>query len=128
VKHISKSKQFPDGEIGGDVSSSMLVSMCGRREEGDTLVTAAMQSDCDDCRTAVNVGRVGDVRWDGRGKLGVQPEVAPYEPQPWEHIKTIEEERRTKTAQQHNAEAGSTVGSYSFIPDDKKSNNRRKKK
>jgi len=68
-------------------------SVCGRGTPEDTFVEAAMQSDCDDCRVhpSINVGRVNDVRWDGRGKLGVQKELAEYEPAPNE-IKTREQE------------------------------------
>lgn len=63
-------------------------AVCGA---DDKLVDAAMQSDCDDCRTnpSINVGRVGDVRWDGRGKLGVQPELEPYEPKPIEILRKV---------------------------------------
>lgn len=80
-----------------------------------------MQSDCDACRNhpSINVGCVGDVRWDGRGKLGMQPPTPEYTPQPWS-VKTLEEERaeRIATAAQHNAQQGSTVGSFSFTPNE----------
>ena len=72
--------------------------VCGNMMVGvDVLVEAAMQSSCDDCRVhpSINVGRVNDVRLDGRGKLGVQPETPMYEPQPWP-VKTLEEERRER--------------------------------
>lgn len=104
------------------VTEDVAIAVCeAPPNDTDDFVDAAMQSDCDDCRThpSINVGRVNDVRWDGRGKLGVQPPVPAYNPQPWD-IKTVEQERqehRAATAQQHNVTQGVTTGSYSFTPD-----------
>jgi hypothetical protein len=91
VKHIAKTVSTAPG-------AATIVAVCGSTQTGDRFVRAAMQSDCDDCRNhpSINIGRVGDVRWDGRGNLGVQSEVGPYEPQPWLHIKTLDEERRER--------------------------------
>lgn len=44
------------------------------------FVEAALESDCDSCRTKVGVGRVNDSTWEGK-KLGVK-EHSKWEPQP----------------------------------------------
>jgi hypothetical protein len=47
-----------------------------------SLVIAAMESDCDACRTAVGVGGVNDKLWNGK-TLGVSPGVVPYKSKPY---------------------------------------------
>ena len=48
--------------------------------DDDELVDAALESDCDDCRTRAKVALKGDKTWDGRA-IGVKQHPV-YEPQP----------------------------------------------
>jgi hypothetical protein len=67
---------------------------CGSKNaDTELLVLAAFESDCDDCRVAVNVGRMSDKAWDGK-TFGVSPGVAPYVPQPLESSVVTSKKRR----------------------------------
>lgn len=49
--------------------------VCGKRKllATDSLVTAALASDCDECRVKLGVARVNDKTWDGKS-IGVRSE------------------------------------------------------
>lgn len=74
VKHIRQVLRMSGGKCR---------SQCGKKlsaAEMSETVEAALESDCDDCRVAVNVARVGDQAYGG-GKVGVKKHPV-YDPQP----------------------------------------------
>ena len=63
-----------------DENEMVVGSMCGfDKSRMFEIVEGAMESDCDECRVAVGVARVGDKSWDGRA-FGVAQAVA-YQPE-----------------------------------------------
>lgn len=72
-----------------------VVTRCGAAVgENDTLVDAALASDCDDCRVSAGVARMGDQAYGG-GKIGVKP-IPVYIPQPMVGAEDIREIRKRR--------------------------------
>ncbi len=62
--------------------------VCGAKKfEIDLLVTAALASDCDECRVKIGVALVGDKNWDGK-VIGQRSEPV-YEPEPMKNADEI---------------------------------------
>ena len=77
MKHVAKTAAMAEPKCGAALGAD------------DKLVTAALQSDCDDCRTALGVGRIGEKLWSG-AVIGVSPELA-YDPDPYPNIEPLED-------------------------------------
>lgn len=63
-------------------------AVCGSplSADRDSLVVAALASDCDDCRVKLRIARTNDKSWDGH-LIGVKPEPK-FDPQPLDLEKT----------------------------------------
>lgn len=69
-------------------SKDMYKTMCGvALEPFDVLVEAAMQSDCNNCRTAAGVGQTGDKTWEGKRLSATEPPA--WTPEPMENADEI---------------------------------------
>ena len=74
MKHVQKVVSSPDGIV------HRFMALCDCGADGDELVLAALESDCEGCRTLCNIGMPAK-KPDPKDPYAVRPALA-YEPEP----------------------------------------------
>jgi hypothetical protein len=97
VKHLYKPAERPK-KGKGSRGPFAVVSRCGKDfGESDEMVEAALHSDCDECRVAVGVARVGDQMYGG-AVVGVRQHPV-FKPQPMVGAESVQVIRKRRSGE-----------------------------